>query len=420
MRHLVRGLFVACAGALRALVVGAVALQAARPMTAHAQTVLVAGGTLVDPVDDRPTRAVDVLVRDGVIAAIGVGLARPADAVLVDARDQCLVAGLWDMHAHLAAIGDIGRAPERYVGHGVLHVRDMGGRLEELLALRDAVRAHSRVGPTIVMAGPTLNGVAAADFHRLVTTADDARAAVRDLHARGVDLIKVHRATGREAFEAIASESRRLAIPFAGHVPLALDWVTAAGAGMRSIEHIQTMFENLRPRPGATDPIADIAAQLEGEVGQAIFAAMRTHGSYFDPTMIGYEVTIDRAEPALATRRRAAYGLMQRVARKAIAAGVPIVTGTDVLERHGDLLLVELERLAALGLTPREVLRAATSTSAAAAGRPDLGRVTVGAPAAFIVVDGNPLDDLRHLRRLATVVHGRRLLDRRALEDLRR
>jgi imidazolonepropionase-like amidohydrolase len=386
---------------------------------AGAQTILVSGGTLVDPTQEQPTRVADVLVRDGVVVDIGAAIPRPEGAALVDARGHFLLAGLWDMHAHLAAVGEIGRAPEQYVGHGVLHVRDMGGRLDDLLALRDAVRTHARVGPTVVMAGPTLNGEASASFHRQVRGADEARAAVRDLHARGVDFIKVHRAMGREAFDAIADETRRLGLPFAGHVPLVLDWVTAARAGMRTIEHIPTLFENLRARPGATDAIADIAAQLEGPTGDAIFAAMRVEGTYFDPTLIGYEVTIDRAAQELATRRRSAYALMRRIAARAVGAGVPIVTGTDVLERHGDLLLVELERLAAIGLAPREVLRAATVTSAAAARRPDLGRIAIGAPASFLVLARDPLEDVRHVRALAWVVHGRRLLDAAALAALR-
>lgn len=83
---------------------------------------------------------------------------------------------------------------------------------------------------------------------------------------------------------------------------------------------------------------------------------------------------------------------MKAIAAKAATAGVPFVTGTDVFDRHGAALLEELEELVAIGLTPQQVLLAATVTSAGAAGRPDLGRLQVDGPASFVIIDANPLE----------------------------
>lgn len=392
------------------LLAGPTAPAAAQPWT------LIEGATVVDPTATPPARIASVLVRGDRIEAVGPRLDRPPLTRVIDGTGKFVVPGLWDMHAHLAALTPVGRAPERYVSFGVLHVRDMGGFLDQLRPLRDDIRAKRRTGPTLVIAGPTLNGEPSAPFHRQVTTAAEAQAAVRELKAAGVDHIKLHRATSREVFDAVAAESRRLGLPFVGHVPLALSWTDASRGGMRSIEHIQTIFENLQPDLRLTpERFSQLADDLDGRLGDEIFATLKANGTYFDPTLVGYEATIDTSTPEVAAARRRAYARMQSIAAKAWRAGVPILTGTDVLDRHGEMLLQELERLVEIGLTARAVLTAATVTSAAAAGRAELGRIRSGAPASFLLVDGNPLEDIGALRRLSLVVHNGRVL---TVEDL--
>ncbi len=396
--------------------------MAIAPSGAHAaQSLVITDATIIDASAPAPRSTGSILVQDGRILAIGPDVAIPAGARVIDGRGRFVIPGLWDMHAHLAALTEIGRAPERYVGHGVLAVRDMGGHLDSLLALRTAIGTGTRTGPELVMAGPTLNGIQPAPFHRMVETAEEARAAVRELAAAGVDFIKIHRATGREAFEAILDEAARHRLPVAGHVPLVISWPEASAAGIWSIEHIQTLWENVQPDAGRlAGEFLAIADRLDGPLGDSIFAVLRSNGTFFDPTLIGYEESIARASPAVATLRRTAYERMKPIAARAARAGVPIVTGTDVLERHGAALLDELERLVAIGMSPQDVLAAATVTSAAAARRPELGRVSVGAPASFLLLDADPLADIGHLRRLHAVVLRGRFLDAAELAVLRR
>lgn len=395
---------------------------AAAPARAGAQPwTLIEGATVVDPSATPPLKRASVLVRGGRIEAVGTRITRPPLARVIDGTGRFVVPGLWDMHAHLAALTPIGRAPEHFVSFGVLHVRDMGGFLDQLAPLRDEIRAGRRTGPTLVIAGPTLNGEQSAAFHRKVSTAAEARAAVAELRAAGVDHIKLHRATSREVFEAVAAEAPRVGLPFVGHVPLPVSWIEASRAGIRSIEHIQTIFENLQPDLRLTaDRFTQLADSLDGTLGDEIFATLKANGTYFDPTLIGYEATLESAAPAAAAARREAFVRMKRIAAKAARAGVPIVTGTDVLDRHGEMLLRELELLVEIGLSPAAVLTAATVTSAAAARRPELGSVRAGAPASFLLVDGNPLEDIRHLRRLLLVVLDGRVLTVGELEALRR
>lgn len=402
-----------------------VLLLMAAPAAAQPQPLVITGGTIVDPGAPGTSRVASLVVEHGVVRAIVDGPTVPANQVpagarVVDASGRFLLPGLWDMHAHLAALTPVDRAPERYVGHGVLHLRDMGGHLDSLLPLRAAIDRGDRVGPTVVIAGPTLNGIQPADFHRQVTTADEARVAVRELHGQGVDFIKHHRATGREAFDAIAQEAGRLGLPFAGHVPLVMSWEEAAQAGIRSIEHIQTIFENLEP-DGArlAGRFLELADRLDGALGDSIFAVLARHGTFFDPTLAGYETSFATTNPTVAALRRRAFERMKPLVGKAARAGVPIVVGTDVLRDHGAMVHRELELLVEAGLSPQEAVAAATVTAARAAGRPELGRIAVGAPASFLVLGADPFAGVDRLRQLHAVVLRGRWLDGTVLTALR-
>lgn len=371
-----------------------------------AQTVAMAlvGGAVLDPGGDAPPNAATILINNGRIVSVGDGIRIPAGYRTVDLTGKIIVPGLWDMHAHLAAPGPIGTKPHDYVSHGVLAVRDMGGHVDELLAYRSSLDAGA-VGPELVMAGATLNGEAFGDWHIAVATAREGRAAVRQMKAKGADFIKVHRATKPDVFRAIVEEARIAGLPVAGHVPLGLTWVEAADAGMQTIEHTVTIVENEMALP--TNPAPNIlvaATRIQGTAGDEIIAALVRNKTYLDPTMIAYESKLASAEPSAAAVARGFYLQVRKFVGRAHAAGVAIVAGTDLIDQPGRGLLNELELLVASGLTPREALRAATTTAASAAGKPELGYVQPGAPASFLVLDADPSLDINSLRKLSMIV----------------
>lgn len=390
------------------------------PLAAAGQAIVITNASIIDPAARVPLSQGSVVVQDDRVVAAGRSPRIPAGARLIDGRGKFVLPGLWDMHAHLAALTPIDSAPERYVSYGVLGARDMGGFPDSLFPLRAEILAGRRTGPLLVLAGPTLNSEQPAPFHRKLLTAEEARAAVRELKALGVDFIKIHRATNREVFEAIADETRHVGLTFCGHVPLVMGWIEASNAGMRTIEHIQTIYENEQPDPRLlAAQFIEIADRLDGPHGDAIFAVLVRNHTFFDPTLVGYEHTIEGAAPDLAARRRAAYARMKALAARAARAGVPIIAGTDVLERQGEMLLVELERLVEIGLSPQQALAAATTTAAEVAQRQEYGYVRAGGPASFLVLDANPLDDIRNLRALSVVVLRGQVLDRQELAHLR-
>ena len=386
-----------------------------------AESIAIVNGIIVDPSRAQPDYNSTVLIEKDKIVAIGASIKPPTDARVIDARGKYIVPGLWDMHAHLAALTPIGVAPEHYVAYGVLGVRDMGGYLDQLTKLKADISAGKRIGPDIVLSGPTLNGPPQpAPFHRVVATAAEARAAVDELKTAGVDFIKIHRQTTREAFYAIADETRKQHLTVAGHVPLVMTWTEASDAGMHSIEHIQTIFENLEPDPSklaATFP--KLMERLKGPEGDAIWTTMVRNGTWFDPTMVGYEDSIDAKGPEIGKLRRAAFAAMKLLMQRAISSRVRMLTGTDILERHGERLLHEFDLLVSVGMTPKEVLAAATVNPTAALNRDGPGRIATGAPASLLIVDADPLADIANLRKLSSVVLRGKVLDSTELTRLK-
>ncbi len=385
------------------------------------ETIAIVNGTIIDPSKSNPESTGTLLIENDRIIEIGASMKIPTDARIIDARGKYILPGLWDMHAHLAALTPIGVAPEHYVAYGVLGVRDMGGYLDQLTELKADVAAGKRIGPDIVMAGPTLNGPPQpAPFHRVVATAAEARVAVDELKKAGVDFIKIHRQTTREAFFAIADETKKQRLTFAGHVPMVMSWVEASNAGMHSIEHIQTIFENLEPDPSKlTTKFPELVKRLEGSEGDEIWATMVRNGTWFDPTLVGYEDSIDAKGPEIGKLRRAAFGSMKVLMQRAVKAHVRMLAGTDILERHGDRLLHELELLVSIGMSPQEALAAATVNPAVSLDRDGPGRIAPEAPASLLILDANPLANIPNLRKLSAVVLRGKVLDSTELAHLK-
>jgi imidazolonepropionase-like amidohydrolase len=188
-----------------------------------------------------------IVIADGRIAAITAESETAPDAAsVVDASEAYVIPGLWDIHQHLAEYPGV--RPDRiaqavlplYVANGVLGVRDMGTHAFDALArLRADIESGKVLGPRLVITGRALDGVPPTDgIKRPVASEADGRRAVRDLKRDGADFVKVYERLTRPAYLAIADESRRQNLPFAGHLPAAIGVREAIEAGQRSIEHM--------------------------------------------------------------------------------------------------------------------------------------------------------------------------------------
>jgi imidazolonepropionase-like amidohydrolase len=340
----------------------------------------------------------------------------PRQAVDVDlgAEDATLLPGLLDAHVHLAITntdpatraGPPARLALRMVrnGHaqlraGVTTVRDLGAPDGLDGVVRHAYGDGLALGPRLLASGRPLvaPGGHAAFMGRPVASADDARRAVAEAVAAGVDWIKLMATAGlstagAEASEqqlpdavlrAAVAEAHAAGLPVAAHAVAGPGVRAAIDAGVDSLEHGYVL--------GADD-----------------VAAMRDHGTTYVPTRTvvhqvagGLEIEGSRPPARARAAARRADATHGAAIRRALAADIPIVAGTDY--QHGALPL-EVALLVDAGLTPTEALRAATSGAARLLRRPDLGALAVGAPADLLVVRGDPLRDVRALREPLLVV----------------
>lgn len=381
-----------------------------------------------------------VIVDDGVITAIG-----PVDDVpilkgttVIDGTDRYLIPGLAEMHAHVPDAGssELNRYFSLYVANGVTTIRGMLGQPSHL-GLRQDLLDGKAFGPRLVTSGPSLNG-------RSVSGASHARQLVEEQHAAGYDFIKVHPGLSSAEFEALAEAANGLGMPYAGHVPVAAGVQRALELNMTTIDHLDGYFVALLPASsdgsGGYGGFFDVmlADELDTDRIAEIARATAAAGTWNVPTEVLIEQLVDetpvselRNRPEMRYMRRATVqrwseskaemlaesGFDPLVAARAIElrrrlilelhkAGAGLLLGSDspqVFNVPGFATHRELDVLVAAGLTPYEALRTGTTAVAEFLGS-NTGIVAVGREADLMLLNANPLADIRHSHRIHGVM----------------
>jgi imidazolonepropionase-like amidohydrolase len=433
--------------------------------------------TLIDVVTHTPQPDQIVVINNGRIVSAGPAARAkwPKDSRLVDARGKFLIPGLWDMHVHLAGVNADPVWSKQVLlplllANGVTGVRDMGGDLEVLLAWKRDVESGALLGPHIIAAGPWLAGGGNKTPEQYpVADAEEARAAVRDLKRRGADFIKVISLPSKEAFFAVADESKKQNITFVGHLPFQVSALEASNAGMHSIEHLlysafslsfSSKEEDLRQHLIDAEQKGDSVAweQIAHESdatydvtkAAALFQALKKNGTWVTPTLASLDTAshpqdwsvddplLEFVPPALATQWRDSFHDDQMKERAAWLArqaandwkltgelhhaGISLLVGSDSLDPFvfpGESLHKELAELVRAGFTPGEALQAATRGAAQFLGRErDFGTIETGKLADLVLLDASPLESIANTQRVAAVIRGGKFLDRADLDKL--
>jgi len=418
------------------------------------------GVTVIDGTDSIPRHDQTVIIRGNRIASVSARRATrvPSGARVIDGRGKFLVPGFWDMHVHTAITG--GREMlALYIANGVTGVRDMAGEWATLAGWRKEIEAGALVGPRMVLSGPYLEGGDVPIPHVLVRNAEEARIGVDALVALGADFIKVHSQLNAEAYYAIARRARERGIAFGGHVPRVVGAAAASDSGQKSIEHLLgipadcTVADSVALLPRFTVQAA--LGRCSSEDLAPLYAKLVRNGTWVTPTFTAqYEVAMwpKRALPGdsvahylpEAVRKYVAQifpmpdsippnadsvglAMLEKRMRQVATmhrAGVRILTGTDAPLRNsppGFGLHEELVLLTRGGMTPFEVLRAATLEPAHYLGMLEwAGTVAPGKLADLVLLDANPLADIRNTSRISAVVANGRLFARSEREKLLR
>jgi imidazolonepropionase-like amidohydrolase len=409
-----------------------------------------------------------VIVRDGKIAAVGTSAGatgRKLAGVHVDGSGKFLIPGLWDMHVHMVFGDWFPRGKEvtlpLFIANGITGVRDMGGELDVLQQWRKEITAGTLLGPRMVISGPMLDGPQPRFPSSIaIKTAEDGRRAVDDLKRRGADFIKLQSLIPRDAVFAIADEARKQGITFVGHVPDAVRASEASNAGQKSFEHLIGIFEGSSPLEdefikGAKTESKFLSTYDPSRAAE-LFVLLARNQTWQCPTLVwerggnliderdlahdprakyvpAYwkEVTWKRFTDQvmhefntddLATRKRFVEKELQ-VVNAMHRVGIPFLAGTDtppgVYIFPGFSLHEELQRFVAAGFTPMEALQTATLNPARFLGMQDrLGTIEEGKLADMVLLDANPLEDIRNTEKIAAVIVNGRYLSRADLDKM--
>jgi imidazolonepropionase-like amidohydrolase len=408
-----------------------------------------------------------VIVRDGKIAEIASspGSGGRLQAVDVDGRGKFLIPGLWDMHVHMVFGDWFPRGKEvtlpLFIANGITGVRDMGGELEVLQQWRKEITAGTLIGPRMVISGPMLDGPQPRFPSSIaLATPEDGHRAVDDLKRRGADFIKLQSLIPREAVFAIAEEARKQGITFVGHVPDSVRASEASNAGQKSFEHLIGIFEGSSPLEGAflkgPKTQGQFLSTYDPKRAEALFALLAKNQTWQCPTLVwerggnlidqtdfahdtrakyapAYwkdvtwkrfteEIMHDFNTDDLATRKRFVEKELE-VVNAMHRAGIPFLAGTDtppgVYIFPGFSLHEELQRFVAAGFTPMEALQTATLNPAKFLGMEDrLGTIEKGKVADLVLLDANPLDDIRNTQNIAAVIVNGRYFSRADLDKM--
>ncbi len=386
---------------------------------------VVFANTLIDGTGRDPLQRGAVRIEQGKLVQVGPRntiTISPGDQVL-DAGDGVILPGLIDAHCHIFGMKKEHSKPahleplveivarglasaNQWLDLGVTTIRDLGTKRNLDLQLRDEIAAGRVRGPRIFGSGRPIamtGGLRAETEEKAlqVNGANDARHAAREQLRAGVDLIKLFASAGIgggegklvhesgweqltvEEMAAAVAEAHRAGRRVAAHAIGLQSIRNALAAGVDSIEHGTYMDEEC-------------------------VAQMKQRGTCFVPTLavtqslaeeglaLGYQPNIPARAQVAVTRGR------QSVAM-AHAAGIPIATGTDPVICN--TMLEECEALLKCGLTPMQVIQAATANGARVIGwEKKLGSLEPGKIADLIVLARNPLDDMRALAQVNWVV----------------
>ena len=433
--------------------------------SAYSQTLALLHVAVIDPGETSSRSDQTVVIKNGRIADVGVKVRRPRDARVVDGTGKFLIPGLWDMHTHVAGISANPQWGKtllpQYLAYGITSIRDMAGDADALLKWRREQQEGILRGPRMFIAGPFLDG-STRGFDNpadviAVTTPDAGRAAVRTLKDRGVDFIKVGSQLSRDTFFAIADECKRQKIAFLGHVPNSVSPLEASDAGMKSQEHLYGIAlsvahkeERLRDQIASArahndessyaSAVSEAQATLDQQKAEALFQAFKRNHTWICPTAVWTEVASRLSQrsdspllkrlprslqekwspgKALSSPAADAYYARKLQADLRIVGlmnktGVGLLAGSDSLDPYvfpGDSLHRELELLVEAGLTPLDALRTATSNPAEFFGQQtELGTIAKGKRADLVLLDANPLEDIRNTRKVFAVIQNGRYL----------
>jgi hypothetical protein len=412
-----------------------------------------------------------VSIHNGKIASIATdnNKAVKSASTLIDGTNKYLIPGLWDMHSH-TGMNNMAFKKDYVIplmlANGVTGMRIMLGTTYDL-QLRDSINNGLLIGPRMVVGTPLLEGPGFIFPWGSLVISDTTRVpiVVDSLRQKGYDFMKVYSFLRSDIFFALARYCNQNKIPFAGHVPVGVTAEEASNAGQRSFEHLFGLLKSYN------NDDKTFSAQLEREAdtanGTMVHLEILDKSEYatfaFDSIKAKQVIAVLKKNktavvPTIAAIRGVSYNqdslkslpemvyadpdhlkgwetryvtFPQNAVSNALQnlsflnrQGVMILAGTDnenPYTIHGFTLHEELEWYQQAGLSPLQALQSATLNPAIFLNRlNEMGTVDKNKLADLVILNANPLTDIRNTRNIFAVIMNGNVIDSTQIDGMLR
>ncbi|TVZ14596.1 amidohydrolase family protein [Maribacter sp. MAR_2009_72] len=404
----------------------------------------------------------DILIRNNKIDTISINTVFNSFEAntIIDAKDKYIVPGFWDNHTHFRGGDSLTEANQNFLNlfmaNGITTVRDAGGDLTTaVLSWRKAIAENKMIGPRIFTSGPKVDGVGATWAGSLEVDSDNDIAKVLDsLQSIPADFVKIYdsRITSDHYLQTIEEAEKRGLIT-SGHMPFTVELDATINAGIDAIEHLYYIMKGcstkekaitqqlLKNEIGFWDAMPLLQSSFADSTALRTFKNLKDHNVFVVPTLhIGrvlsyldevdhtnddylkyitqgiqktYRGRIARVEHATEQQvadRKALDHFFGELALKLQQNGVSLLAGSDSgafnsYTYPGISLHKEMEAMVNIGISPLDALRASAYNGALFLKQDaDYGSIAAGKYADIVLLNNNPLENIRYTRDIFMVL----------------
>ena len=412
-------------------------------LTSPYESLLISNVRVVDVEEKTTLEGKDVLLNNGVIAAVADHPSSLTADKSVDGTNKTLIPGLWDMHGHIStSLGPF------YIASGVTSVRDIGNAHDRIMRVEATFNDGKVIGPNLYRSG-FMDRFTEYSSGLSVKSLEEAHETIDWFADNGYLQLKLYSSIEPEWVPELVEHAHTRGMRVSGHIPAFMNAEQAVDAGFDEIQHINMLFltflggEKIDTRQQLRFSIPaerSHTVDLDSAEVEALIEKLKRERVVVDPTLVTFRSMFLRREGVVdPVFERIAANMppqflrdqlsgaemdipatqLEDYAKSAAAlsamvkrlhdAGVWLVPGTDH-SAWGLALQQELIAYADAGIATIDVLELATLGSARLVGAANhSGSITVGKDADVVLIDGNPVEDMNDLRKATLVVRGGRL-----------